>query len=373
MIKRQLFLVSTPYQIFNAIAVIRMNDYRNCDIYVLQQFSGAVELIDKLKESGLFNIVRLVKYNRINKGNKFLRYSKKIIKYPFYYQIAKKYFELDLEYENVYLTCPDIIFEFAIAALKKRNKKLSVNYYEDGTFSYIKSEDNLNAHRGQYIKFLSKVIAMPNAFEKIDKFYVYEPQVAALRSNGEVKDQLAKINREDLKWRLTLNHIFSYHSDYNIKDDIIFLEQPYEGNLDNFEHETFFNIISYCKGGEDIIVKLHPRTRREMFSVEGVKIYEHQGIPWEMICLNNNMNKKLIITFSSSAAFTSKFIFDDEPYVLFLINLYPNIENYSTLQNLIDKLVFTYRDKQKICVPKSETEIYSFIDNYRNNIGELNN
>lgn len=370
--KRQLFLVSTPYQIFNAISIIKMNNYKKCDIYILQQFSGAEELIGRLKECGLFDIVRLVKYNHLNKGNKILRYLKKIIRYPFYYQIAKKHFELDLEYESVYLTCPDIIFEFAIAALKKKNRFLSVNYYEDGTFSYIKSEDNINVSRGRYIKFLSKINLMPNAFEKINKFYVYEPQIASLRYDGQTKDQLAKTNREDLRLRSLLNGVFSYHYDYNIKNNIILLEQPYEGDLDIFEHKTFLDIIRYRKI-DDVTVKLHPRTRKELFTSEGVNIYNHQGIPWEMICLNSSMNKKMLITFSSSAAFTSKFIFNDEPYILFLINLYPNIENYDTLKSLIDKLVFIYRDKQKICVPKNKAEMYSFIDNYRNNIGEVDN
>ena len=63
-------------------------------------------------------------------------------------------------------------------------------------------------------------------------------------------------------------------------------------------------------GKENIVVKLHPRRNVDRFSDKGIKVSKSTGIPWEAFLLTNDFKDKVVLTISSSAAFSSRLYFD---------------------------------------------------------------
>lgn len=349
------FFCSTPYQILLAIHIKRsMYQGDEADIYVLNHFSEAQVVCKNLQGVDLFRRVKFVdciRFTNSFSSNKIKRLYQKFIIYSKYKTISNQYFDFGkYRYDEVLLTYPDVIIQLGLKVLFKWNPNIKIHMYEDGTGGY--SSDILAAT--VYKKYLNKITGFGKVIDQYDNLMLFMPELYV----GETKIPKKKIpfmNKNDNNLSKTVNHVFGYENDLTIDEKIVYLEQPmnHVPRLNEKIKEIIENILV-----DDYIIKLHPRSKSEEYGNH--KIFQKNSVPWEIICLNNDIENKVLISYYSTAGISNKIIFDKEPMIIFLLELEELLEFYRPPENLklaIDKFRSTYRDPERVRLPKNLTEL----------------
>ena len=347
---------ATPFQIFNAIVLKNdkwMNDEVN--IYLLDYFKEAENYVNNLKNSKMFNEVRFIKTNYIYRNCTTVREGKKEIRficdklgtwlyrfkyYSEYKSIVEKNNILIKEGSEIIYSFNDPLEKIINIYCNKMRYIVSFYGYEDGIANYYNT---------QYTKreLIDKLFGVSyNVFKK-ELYYLYNPKLA-LDEDVFIK----KINLEKNKVKDLVNKVFGYKKEWKIDESIIFFDgAPEQDNLYSEIIKIFSKLI---KEGEQIVCKKHPRRKDMMYEDTGIKIYEHQSIPFEVCCLNEDLSNKILISFFSSACINPKNIFDQEPEIILLYKLMEKIDiEFQEKNDMIDRLKKLYRNPEKIHVPES--------------------
>ena len=130
----------------------------------------------------------------------------------------------------------------------------------------------------------------------------------------------------------------------------------------DFDKETFWNKVFECLNKDIAIIKPHPRQKNSTLSNSGIKVCHNNTLPWEIVCLNNDLSNKVQITIFSQACISPKLIFDQEPTVIFLYKLLPVGYDYlgAGLLEFADSIGALYRDKDKYFIPESFEELHDY-------------
>lgn len=231
--------------------------------------------------------------------------------------------------------------------LISRNAKVKYIYYEEGIGSYI--WDLSFGHHFYHKLFLSLILTkIP---KKPDELLVYFPQMLTFSIPASVTvNSLFQIKNAEL-----INYLWQYNSIPGGFKKFILIEQP---NYDNTSQVELFHLFKKY----DASVKMHPRSLfNELYS--DMEIINNCNGVWEIVCLNDNIEDKVIVSLFSTACFTPKLLFDIEPIVIFL-------EKISTIKSVdeqifnrtVNKLRECYRDKDRVIVPASIKELITIIE-----------
>ena len=201
------------------------------------------------------------------------------------------------------------------------NKSSEMILYEDGLSSYTFDiyDVRFNSDVPKWCKRLdidinslkpSKLILSGNIKPAYDKYKI--------ESLNPIRDNTNLIR--------ILNDIFNYKpNDLYIKNKYIYLTQPYarDYDLDNNEFDTLekaehqiLDELSKCIG--NFIIRPHPRDH-ERFSSNDKYLTDLEYNMWELLCLNSITADHVLIGAISTAQFTPKWWFDQEPWVIFTI------------------------------------------------------
>lgn len=90
----------------------------------------------------------------------------------------------------------------------------------------------------------------------------------------------------------------------------------------------------------------------------GLNMWKLCAIPFEVLLAKQNMGNKVLICNYSTACLNAKFIFDQEPTIIFLYNLLETDERRNEISILISKLKSLYVNKSKIYIPNSIQEFF---------------
>ena len=88
---------------------------------------------------------------------------------------------------------------------------------------------------------------------------------------------------------------------------------------------------------------------------------------WELSLLNiNDIDNKCFLSIYSTAIFSAKLLYDQEPYMILTIKMLKNEDNehFKTMENIIELFKKTYRNPEKIMIPKSKEELQECIKKY---------
>jgi hypothetical protein len=352
------FFCSTPYQILVAINIkLTQHEDEKVELYILNHFDNAKNVVEKLKDENLFASVNYVDCNNFTKSfssNKIIRFYEKANAYFHYQRITEKYFDFKNKfYDEVYLTYPDVIIQLAIKILFKQNDKLKINLYEDGTGGYTDFNPSV------FKKLFNLIFGFDEVIDKYHSINVFQPELYsgnAQKNNNKI-NKIPKINAESKKIKCLINDVFNYKNYYDISEKIIFLEQPLDfvDGLNNDLKNIAKEILT-----KDYIIKLHPRTNVNNYS--DFNLYQNNSIPWEVITLNSNLEDKVLISYYSTACVSPKIIFDQEPILIFLYDI-QGIEDILTSEtkNFIKKFKNLYKDQSKIFIPNTIEELKSIM------------
>lgn len=358
---RVAFFCSTPYQVLLAINIkYKMHYKENADIYILNHFKGASELVLRMKELSLFQNVKLVKclhFTQTVSGNKASNYYYKLKAFANYKQLVIDFYEIDsIKYSEIYLSYPDVIIQLAIKDLYDRNYEMKVHLFEDGTGGYSPVIQNTT-----FIKNLfNKISGNHHIIDRYDSLLLFRPELYQGISYAPIR-KLPDIDNKDKTLKKIINEAFDYKYEDNIYESTIFLEQPlnFVEGLDKKIKEIMDVILT-----EDYIIKIHPRSNSEIYTKQNV--YKNHSIPWEVICLNNDIEDKILISYYSTVGISNKIVFDKEPVVVFLFDL----KELKTIHEIpestkefIYRLKDNYRDKNRVIIPKNLEELKKSLGN----------
>lgn len=350
------FLCSTPYQILIAVSILHHFGYC-ADVVILNEFSDAKDVADQLSKLKIFNKIYLFpeKNGAFDKLN-FLQKNR----------IIKRDFSDNVAYDNVFCSNARSSCALSIlACIYGNNPSAQLYRFEDGTITYS------DAHF-MSVSFMTKLklfligslgVAKQLALFKLICFdnSIVLPEVS--------KDhEVIRIPQQTIgECKNKYNEIFKYHERVSKFDEkvIIFDVMPYSAESKNRKIAECYALINETFKG-NVIYKKHPRDSRKLPN-DVKSIYART--PSELLCMNEDVENKVMIAESSTAVVSPKLMFDQEPCVilLYLIITGGKRDGYVDFFENVKKM---YRDPDKFMIPSDMEELRTMLESVKKQLGQ---
>lgn len=347
------YICSSPYQIFNAIHHMwNIEKKIQQDLIIINFFDNSENVYNSISKSGIFGKVYYVK-NEKKEKNLFdnvitiLRIIfPKIAAYYLFseYEIIKPYVKV---VSSTYITDTTLVM-----IEMNRKRKVVLEVIEDGTGPYFYGAHGYSKLHELFSRITGRGIpALPYG-----KGWFYEP--AFIQKEFKYKiDKMPKAFFRDEQIEL-INKAIDIQ-EREIKEKYIFIFDGIFPGGPSFEKQiSTLNSIAEIVGAEKVAVKFHPSYKPQgKVGFRELKQY----IPWELYCMNNDMGSKVLIVANSTAGFTPKFMFNQEPMILFLNRYYSGEYKF---KNSINKMqrdlrdIYIKNDLIKFIVDETELQYY---------------
>lgn len=296
-----LFKVNTHYQLMNAINV-KLNIYPSepADL-ILDDTTNFKGIVEKLQETGIFRKIYLMyaekyisKYLSLNNMDK-IKFVHNIEKY------IPSILDNSVTYESYYIGLDNISNKlFYYYLIKKQKIAPSIYGLEEGTTTFVRDiKRELKGDMIPHNEFGEKCF-----FDNLVGIYLYNPELYAVIKPEYKVFSLPQMNDNTIQKLLS---IYGYQK--APVEDYIYMEFGVLTGRAPTNDTEIVMFISEIIGKENIIIKLHPRSKVDRFSPLGFKVMENSGYPWELIAGTQDISKKCLISSLSTASFTGKTIF----------------------------------------------------------------
>ncbi len=257
---------------------------------------------------------------------------------------------------------------------------MKVTLVEEGTSSYCFTKKQMSfpmfnapTLRAKFKRYMTEGI-LANRFAKmIDSICIYRPEYC--RPDIDYKKlELPKIKQEsnpvlhnilvnaavDLEYQKLLSYDernVIYFSSYNTEDL----------NWDARSTQILDAIVN-AGGDENVVAKIHQNqtTHAQRFAgkyEERIYVDRDKYLFEGLYVQTKNRNNKVLISCISTAAINPKFMFDEEPYVIFTFRLYDGYRQRGVERDdwMANALISAYKDKSKVKIPNSVYELEEMI------------
>jgi len=205
--------------------------------------------------------------------------------------------------------------------------------------------------------------------------YMYTPKISKLYSDEK------SIEFHELRSINSLNSVRSLLLPLTKKIDVseynkrqFFVLANLDGTSTHPSHPVFLNLVRVLSSVityDQIIIKSHPAFPIDDEYYDNIfpEVYvDNRKDQLETIYLDIDLNKKVLISIASTAMLYPKYIFDQEPYIIFTYKIYPNVKitafELAQLNLLASDLKSSYVNKNKIFIPESLSEFKSILINH---------
>lgn len=327
-----LYIAATALQLIAVLNIrVNMNGAKGDLIIHETSVLNSHYIKDRIVETGLFDRVYLfadydIRLNTIFTGkNSVLGWSKLVYKKHLHKMDINEFLIGDgrVELQNY-----DEVFCYnrKFTDILKQYPNVKINFIDDGVGSYT----------GEVVK----------SCEVAEKIYLYKPEFAVYYEKYKHKFQtIPALDARDIKFKKLLNQIWGYKDIKEIKDNaIIVFDQPcritpeyffcfpkfirnnilaktklYKKYANDEKSKDFFisSIKKLQVKNDNVIVKIHPRSTaalRQQYIEEGFAVLENGSIPWEIIALNLNINKILLISMLSTVSLSMSLYFKNTSF-----------------------------------------------------------
>ncbi len=318
---KALFIVNTPYQLFNALNLrhnVLKGDYGQVDL-ILTNHSRVYEYAGNVEQSKEFSHVYVS--NSLELSRKFYFFDDKKKRRALYRpQIyLKKVLLIDYEqYDTIFFANIDGYVNLIFRYVYMKNKAATqFDYYEDGWSSYILNLDDYAY--SLYEKYFYEVLNEEILQKNISHIWIYRPALySAKKENIEKLQEIPQIDVKNDFYRRLVNYVFDYHYSGEYEKDNIFLEEAFsEDGYKNNDYEIIHAVAEYV-GKENFLLKRHPRLMADRWQECGIQVNEDLKIPWEVLIMNCDFRSKRIFTISSNACMTPQLVFNIKIPVFFM-------------------------------------------------------
>ena len=357
---RVLIYACTYYQRIISVLIAQDPQFKDADIdLVCLQTSQTMyneEEIERLSKSQVF---RKVHFISPDKRHPFVR---KIFSFRDILSIASRplYFDqvdIDEPYDYVLLYNMDKYSVPLLAYLVRKNPNIIYRRFEEGLISYTGNYLSRSAKILVCVgKLLARIRKQPWLDEVYDGCYYLEPEHVII-DTGKPFLPLCKINVNNQVLVAKLNYIFGYQP-IRIEEQYIFFEDCYANDGHRINDIELLESVARIVGKENIIVKLHPRSKKDRFSSRGYKTMDALSVPWEIIQMNQDQSNKVLISVASGTLISVLHLFKQNSLVVLLHHLM-DADEYVTSVAINDNFeVFLKRfQNATIMIPDSLDEI----------------
>ena len=315
--KKVLIIANTYFQIITAINLKNTTlQNREVDIIITDISTDYDKIASNLKELDLFRQVQTANINHIcYKTNKIEKYIKLIN----WKKTLNEFIEKE-DYENYDVL---MFFNYDVFTYCVYNKLYSINKdiicqrYEEGFCSYL--YDFSHHIINKFNKYLSYFTNRERLENRISKYYFYNPDLV-LFEHKYALEKIENLNKKNDKVVNILNKTFHYEHTLNeYTKKYIFFQESFFCDGKKMDDLELVLKIAGIVAKENILVKLHPRNKKDRFKEYGIATNKTIGIPWEIIQMNNDFSDKVFLTISSGSVLASKLYFNEniKTYLLF--------------------------------------------------------
>jgi hypothetical protein len=357
-----LFAIRSHYQLIIAIRLAK-SYYKGNKLYLLLSDCtvGFDKLVDNPVLLSIFDSVYYYPDINILKEHK---------KHPFSYianvlfDIKKLALNMPYDFSDIDMLVfnnLDIFNAYLLEIIRKDNAGLSWARFEHSQFDYLTSDREQRFPR--LLNFRRRV--GKDYFDTKGKaYYFYHPDEVAF-DNKQSQYVIKTIpvsndsNEEIDSLVMEIYDIFDATvSEYDKK--YIFFEQCYYDEGLEIEDESLIIDIADIVGKENLLVKLHPRTKTDRYSDKGISVAANSAVPWEAIEQHSSISNKVLMTINSSAAVNINNIAHPSNIVV-LLHRYESIHFplsfHARLRKNNDYLDDVCRQNSNVFAPKNSNEL----------------
>ena len=191
--------------------------------------------------------------------------------------------------------------------LHQKRPEVRLAMYEDGVSSYSRIFGDMIQGMLHPSNPAKRAVnsAFGTPYHHLAAYYLFLPELLVwdcpcpVRQIPPVSDTLAELRR-------ILNILFDYASlEETYGEKVIFFEESYYADGVEVDDLSIVDRLAEQYGTEQIMVKLHPRSRENRFAAKGYRTNLNSAIPWEVIALNIPLSDKVLATISSTALLSS--------------------------------------------------------------------
>lgn len=293
-------ILATCYTDAQVLAVIqmRLTLYSNdeVDIIIFDHFKSSKMIYDNLSKQKTFRKVIFLKSNENDYGQSYFRDIIDVLRFRFINK-EKYLFSLGLseKYDEVVFHNFTYFVYMIFDHYSRRIPQVRFNCIEEGILSY-----NQGLNIGKRVKILNSFNGKKNnIFDKIERYYCFYPFFKKKKFEKEIVE-IPPIKKNLDEFLSIINQIYEYKS-IDIKEKYIFFGNSMciDGTCD--QEPNVIKKVADRIGKENVIVKIHPRERMDIYQDIGIKVMENADLPWEIYYLNCNFESQVFLSTVSNA------------------------------------------------------------------------
>lgn len=345
--RKVICICNTFYQLIMYIQIRRTllkNSY--VSLLISDHSKNSEEIANNVLKLDIFNEVHFIKTLNYDHGKENL--FKKIIKTfqlilgkkSVFSNITKTHYD-ELIYYNFNATA-NLLFSMLIKSVSD----LSCSRVEEGLISYnycINDADMKYKGCIQIASFIRKMCHLQNLKIRTNYFYCLFPDLyhgnkkvvpipftdEQMAENGKLLAKVFKIDRSKISYPEKFI-FFSGVGDFEGGTPI--------GELD------IANLIASIVGKNNMLIKKHPRDKRNVFEKNGFHVDCNSNVPWETIVLNYDFKNHVFLSVTSGSVMFGSAVLKQGPKTFYLYNFCKNKDCNSVAINAIKSLGIIFKD-----------------------------
>ena len=359
---QNVFICVTPFQVFSSVAIAEQINVIS-DIIISDLFAGYEEIADRLKQLDLFRKVIVVREEEIwlLKEKNYIKKELSVINtYIKIKEIANRYFPRINEYTDVFSPGrKNVLGKIIYNYVSQYNINSRIHFYDEGTGIYSNSSVD--------IKRLDLICTRLFVGKKAAKFdydlYLFSPDCYRyINPNRDTKIKQITIsdNAKRLLWEI-------FPERFNIPQDTeaIIFDVLYDQEFNQEGKEKYTNILSHITKKLSCVIKKHPRETSEQIVLQELKC----KLPFEIMWATGSVKDKVLISPFSTALFTPKMIYNDEPIIIFLYKLLEGTRKNESEASfrLLNWVKKSYLNQNRVIIPDSLETLDLALDEIKEN------
>ncbi len=343
------FYCATPYHILVSVNMM-LNEHKGqpADIYVLNYFDGAKEMVDRLNQCGLFRRAVFIPVNNYTLYEKIKRFVHVFLPDVRIRQMMRRF-----DYQVFYFFALDFLnISYIIKKAMQKRVPCRFCYGEDGIGSYIKDI----YVPSETVSKLLNICGRTKYLQEIREMYVYAPELVVANRNFRPMG-LKKFNHHDPELARVCSVLWPHKAD--LKGRVLYFQQPLNErngiDLSSIERQLIEE-ISTVFGADRFSIKLHPRTQNPQDFPQSAVI--KSTVPFEIYALNFDFSRHLLVSAISTASFAPFLLLGQYPDLIFTYRLYGEgvVSIGKTFGQFMEKFISGYEEKGRILIPETLEE-----------------
>lgn len=345
--EKVLFVCETKAQLFNAIN-IKLNVYKgiSADLCLCDNGNNNIGTLQQsVDTSEVFNN-SYVYYTRHDTNQTLIAKVKRALRST---HLVRSVSEIlpnkNNKYSMIFISGPSSSVNCVYYHFKKYNRNIKLYLYEEGISSTICSIIRILLESYIHMFFTSYYL------DDAEGVYVYSPELLTGNVGNKKIMGIPRISFEDIAFVNAVNAAFdieieSFSSIKNIK--YLYMDQAFPSEEENIQQYQIIQKIAEVVGVDNILIKLHPNSPLDKYK-EYTDICIKNNMAMEVIELNLRLRNVTLLTICSSSVFNFKLMFDANPRIFLLYQMFKSVTIGRNLFKFIEVFKNDYYNGEIFC------------------------